>query len=431
MLLTTTHLRTPKLSVFLLAATAMAFAAPASAGRSNPAPIIFKSGAPIETNSVAQSSSIVPGYKQVASKQSVRQPVQTSGDRKSKRIEFRYPDQPSTVYDRAGGNYTASADPIVFSSAKAAISPAEARQYASIEAPQMSVAKTAHDPAITKGGFDARATAKRIATQNDYVDISDAPLAALAPTPAVMATSQPVLPTTMATLDKTVLTVVYGDEFVGYPTANGEIYTHAAMTAAHPDLPLPSLVHISNPANGQEVVVRVNDRGPFESGAGLQVSKKVAQTLGLSETGQGQTTMRYLGAAPAVMTNTSAPAIQPMLASYQPTDTFEQDLYKPATTVAQPLAPEPAAFRAPASLNDGSTEQYFIQVGSFSDIGNAQELSRKLGSHTPVNIIPARVNGADFFRVHVGPVSSRQAAQELRNDLDMQGIAYGRIIAGQ
>lgn len=431
MLLTTTHLRTQKLSVFLLAAAAMVFAAPASAGRSNPAPIIFKTGAPIETNRVAQSNSIVPGYKQVASQQSVRQPLQTSGDRKSKRIEFRYPDQPSTVYDRAGGNYAAPADPIVFSSAKAAISPSEARQYASIEAPQMSVAKTAHDPAITKGGFDARATAKRIATQTNYVDISDAPLAALSPAPAVMATPQPVLPTTMATLDKTVLTVVYGDEFVGYPTANGEIYTHAAMTAAHPDLPLPSLVHISNPANGQEVVVRVNDRGPFESGAGLQVSKKVAQTLGLSETGQGQATMRYLGAAPVVMTNTSAPAIQPMLASYQPAETFKQDLYKPATSVAQTLTPEPTSFSAPATVNYGSTEQYFVQVGSFSDIGNAQALSRTLGANTPVNIIPARVNGADFFRVQVGPVSSRQAAQELRSDLDMQGVANGRIVSGQ
>lgn len=428
MLLTTTHLRTPKLSVFLLAATAMAFAAPASAGRSSPAPIVFKSGAPA-TNSATQTNSIVPGYTQAAAKQSARQPVQAAGDRKSKRIEFRYPDQPSTVYDRAGASHVASADPIVFSSAKAAISPTEARQYASIEAPQMSVAKTAYDPAITKGGFDARATAKRIATQSNYVSIADAPLPALTPTPAVMVAPQAATPTTTATLDQTVLTVVYGDEFVGYPTANGEIYTHAAMTAAHPDLPLPSLVHISNPANGQEVVVRVNDRGPFEGGAGLQVSKKVAQALGLSETGQGQATMRYLGAAPVAMTSVRAPAIQPVLASYQPTDTFTEELYKPVAAVAKVLVP--ASYTAPTSLDYGSTAQYFVQVGSFADIGNAQALSRTLGSNVSVNIIPARVNGADFFRVQVGPVNSRQAAQDLSNDLGMQGVANGRVVSGQ
>lgn len=426
MLLTKTHLRTPKLSVFLLTATAMTFAAPASAGRSNPAPIVFKSGATV-SSPAAQTNTILPGYTQVASKSSAPKPMQASGERKSKRIEFRYPDQPSTVYDRAGGSHAASADPIVFSSAKSAISPTEARQYASIEAPQMSVAKAAHDPAITKGGFDARATANRIATQSNYIDVTDAPLAAVAPTPAVMSAPQSATTATTATLDETVITVVYGDEFVGYPTANGEIFTHDAMTAAHPDLPLPSLVHISNPVNGQEVVVRVNDRGPFEGGAGLQVSKKVAQALGLSENGQGQATMRYLGAAPVVMTNVSAPAIQPMLASYQPTDTFSEELYKPAAAVVS----APAPYMTSAKMDYSSTAQYFVQIGSFSDIGNAQALSRTLGSNVSVNISPARVNGADFFRVQVGPVSSRQAAQDLRNDLVIQGVANGRIVSGQ
>ena len=54
------------------------------------------------------------------------------------------------------------------------------------------------------------------------------------------------------------------DGFNGQPTANGEIFDETAMTAAHPSLPLPSLVQVINEDNGREVVVRVNDRGPFD-----------------------------------------------------------------------------------------------------------------------------------------------------------------------
>ncbi|MEO5881446.1 MAG: septal ring lytic transglycosylase RlpA family protein, partial [Caldimonas sp.] len=54
----------------------------------------------------------------------------------------------------------------------------------------------------------------------------------------------------------------YGKKFHGRRTANGETYDMYAMTAAHPTLPLPSYARIRNPANGREVVVRINDRGP-------------------------------------------------------------------------------------------------------------------------------------------------------------------------
>jgi rare lipoprotein A len=55
----------------------------------------------------------------------------------------------------------------------------------------------------------------------------------------------------------------YGRKFHGRSTANGETYNMYAMTAAHKTMPLPSYARVRNPANGREVVVRVNDRGPF------------------------------------------------------------------------------------------------------------------------------------------------------------------------
>ena len=73
----------------------------------------------------------------------------------------------------------------------------------------------------------------------------------------------------------------YGAKFHGRPTANGERYDMYAMTAAHKTLPLPSYVRVRNPANGREVVLRVNDRGPFVDGRVIDLSYTAALRLGV------------------------------------------------------------------------------------------------------------------------------------------------------
>ena len=73
---------------------------------------------------------------------------------------------------------------------------------------------------------------------------------------------------------------------------------------------------------------------------------------------------------------------------------------------------------------------YFVQLGSFSDIANAQELSNQIPQSLPVSIVPARVNGADFFRVRVGPVASRDEAESLRDQMWSSGLANGRVVSG-
>ncbi|MEO6744693.1 MAG: septal ring lytic transglycosylase RlpA family protein [Caldimonas sp.] len=73
----------------------------------------------------------------------------------------------------------------------------------------------------------------------------------------------------------------YGRKFQGRPTASGEIYDMYAMTAAHPTLPIPSYARVRNPANGREIVVRVNDRGPFHPGRIIDLSYTAALKLDL------------------------------------------------------------------------------------------------------------------------------------------------------
>jgi rare lipoprotein A len=73
----------------------------------------------------------------------------------------------------------------------------------------------------------------------------------------------------------------YGRKFQGRRTASGEIYNMYAMTAAHPTLPIPSYARVRNPANGREVVVRINDRGPFHAGRIIDLSYTAALKLDL------------------------------------------------------------------------------------------------------------------------------------------------------
>ena len=73
----------------------------------------------------------------------------------------------------------------------------------------------------------------------------------------------------------------YGRKFHGRPTATGEIYNMYAMTAAHKTMPLPSYARVRNPANGREVLVRVNDRGPFHGDRVIDLSYTAALKLGV------------------------------------------------------------------------------------------------------------------------------------------------------
>ena len=69
----------------------------------------------------------------------------------------------------------------------------------------------------------------------------------------------------------------YGRKFHGRMTSSGEPYDMYAMTAAHPTLPIPSYARIRNPANGREVLVRINDRGPFVAGRIVDLSYTTAR----------------------------------------------------------------------------------------------------------------------------------------------------------
>ena len=90
----------------------------------------------------------------------------------------------------------------------------------------------------------------------------------------------------------------YGDDFHGRYTANGEIFDMQSLTAAHPTLPLPSYVRVTNLTNHKSVVVRVNDRGPYVGNRLIDVSVRTAKLLGFYGQGLTRVKVEYVGRAP-------------------------------------------------------------------------------------------------------------------------------------
>lgn len=89
----------------------------------------------------------------------------------------------------------------------------------------------------------------------------------------------------------------YGEQFHNHYTADGEVFDMRLPSAAHTTLPLPSLVEVTNLANGKKLIVRVNDRGPFVDGRIIDLSKEAAAELGFVTAGVTKVRVRYIGQA--------------------------------------------------------------------------------------------------------------------------------------
>jgi rare lipoprotein A len=343
-------------------------------------------------------------------------------DKISRRIEFRYPDKPGEVFGAGAGTSTPAAPqaaPAAWTASQGA---------APLAGPTRLVPR---DPALSPGAFDARAAAAMVETpEHPAPRIVEA---ALAPMPVAVET--PVVA-------GSVRTIVYADEFDGLPTSNGEIFHQSLLTGAHPTLPLPALVTVSNPANGREVTVRINDRGPFEDNAGFQVSRQVAAELGFGADGRADLVIRT-GAAPqrSEPVAVRAPA-RPAVAAALPAAPADELFGGRAG--AEPPAPRTAKARVPVQWPEppadwdvspepartvaATSGTHYVQLASFSDRRNAEAVREDLDNRLPVEIVPARVNGADYFRVRVGPLADRDTADALRDQLDAEGKGDGRVV---
>ena len=87
----------------------------------------------------------------------------------------------------------------------------------------------------------------------------------------------------------------YSREIAGNRTANGEVCDPSELTAAHRTLPFGSKVRVTNLSNGQSVVVRINDRGPFGRGRVIDISHAAAKEIGMHRSGTARVRLALLG----------------------------------------------------------------------------------------------------------------------------------------
>jgi len=193
----------------------------------------------------------------------------------------------------------------------------------------------------------------------------------------------------------------YGDQFNGRPTATGERFDMHAMTAAHKTLPLPSMVEVTNMANGRTAVLRVNDRGPFVDDRIIDLSRGAAEDLGLLSRGVGEVRVRYLGPAPRL---------------------GGERLQQASTTPARP-APRPVE---QASLSEPS--RFWVQAGAFADPLAARLSAESLGGGA--SVAPADVEGRRLYRVMVGPWTDANAAEQARLSVVARGVRDALLISG-
>ncbi len=86
----------------------------------------------------------------------------------------------------------------------------------------------------------------------------------------------------------------YGNELAGNRTASGERFDPGQLTAAHRTLPFGSLVRVTNTSNGDSVIVRINDRGPFSHGRVIDVSHAAAREIGMHRSGTARVKLALL-----------------------------------------------------------------------------------------------------------------------------------------
>lgn len=90
----------------------------------------------------------------------------------------------------------------------------------------------------------------------------------------------------------------YGDDFHGRRTANGEVFDRGSISAAHPTLPMPSYVRVTNLKNERSIIVRINDRGPYHQNRVIDVSHRTADLLGFSSNGVAKVRVEFVSLAP-------------------------------------------------------------------------------------------------------------------------------------
>ena len=218
----------------------------------------------------------------------------------------------------------------------------------------------------------------------------------------------------------------YGRKFHGQKTSSGELYDMYGMTAAHPTLPIPSYARVTSTANGKQVVVRVNDRGPFLHSRIMDLSYAAAHRLGIAQRGSGEVTVERITLA-EIRQNKNRPTSPTGAGTAAPV----------AIAPTRPLMrePEPNTLREPDDVplpTVANQQGVFIQLGAFSTADNAEtfraHVYRELDwLNEKISLVNGKAtSGSPLIKLHLGPypdrVSAQGVADKIRDQLNLKPV---------
>ncbi len=228
----------------------------------------------------------------------------------------------------------------------------------------------------------------------------------------------------------------YGHLFHGRYTANREIYDMDALTAAHPTLPLPSYVRVTNRSNGRSLVLRVNDRGPYANDRIIDLSRKAAKLLGMEKSGTAPVRVTYLRQAPLNGND-----------SYERRYLAQQHWARPNRRYSSRRRPNRryASRQSPRydRITTGSVKRkrrthrkkrrrtrrkgYIVQAGVFQTKWNANRTRGRVSRYGRAFIETHRARRSSIYRVMLGPYRNRRQAKRAANRMARIGI-YDAIV---
>lgn len=187
----------------------------------------------------------------------------------------------------------------------------------------------------------------------------------------------------------------YGKKFHGHTTSNGEVYDMYEMSAAHKSLPLPSYVRVTNLDNQRQVIVRVNDRGPFHDQRVIDLSYAAAYRLGMLQGGTARVEVE---------------AITPGSGS-----------------TAQLLASQG---RSAVSSDRAAITGRTLQVAALSNAENARRLAERLGAELqePARVVATDRAGQRLYRVQLAPLTGRHTLSWLLQQLSQVGYPGAHLV---
>ncbi len=219
----------------------------------------------------------------------------------------------------------------------------------------------------------------------------------------------------------------YGKKFHGRSTSSGEIYNMYAMTAAHPTMPIPSYARVRNPANGREVLVRINDRGPFHSNRIVDLSYTAALKLDVLR-----------GVAPVELERITYEEIRTGAWRRGRGDELfplaDEPVFAKTQAVGAPQ-PETTATLATAvpvvTLPRHAAPGFWVQMGAYAKLDGAEQFRQKLLQELDwMAPLLAVFKDGGLHRLQAGPYSSREdarhAAERVKLALNMNALVVER-----